>query len=318
MAQVRAKFPQLMAMGQSKIYFDSLDNALKQSDYPKVFHEKTSDNEYEQEMEMAGLSALQEKPENSPSAYNEMIQGGSKRYIHLTYSLAIRTSKELMDDDKYGLVKKGPALLARSAAFTQEMIAWYVFNNGFTSNVTTVDGLTLFNSEHPLIGGVPATNLAPGSANVIYASGTYPNRPATDIDFSVAGLQLATNHAARMVDNQGFPIRMRWKHLVTPPELRFLVREVLGSSGKPYVADNTINSLLPEDYKNIEVPWFNAAASWFLIADKEDHSLVVYHRERPKTTFDDDFDSDALKQKIRFRMSSGATRWQGCWGTQGP
>ena len=318
MAQVRAKFPQLMAMGQSKIYFDALDSQLKQSDYPKVFHEKTSDNEYEQEMEMAGLSALQEKPENAPSAYNEMIQGGTKRYIHLTYSLAIRTSKELMDDDKYGLVKKGPTLLARSAAFTQEMIAWYTLNNGFTTNVTTVDGLTLFNSQHPLIGGIPATNLAPGSANVIYASGTWPNRPSTDIDLSVAGLQLATNHAARMVDNQGFPIRLRWKFLVTPPELRFIVREILGSSGKPYTADNTINSLLPEDYKHMEIPWLTAAASWFLIADKEDHSLVVYHRERPKTTFDDDFDTDALKQKIRLRMSAGATRWQGVWGTAGP
>jgi hypothetical protein len=318
MAQVRAKFPQLMQLGQSKIYFDSLDAALKQSDYPKIFHEKMSDNEYEQEMEMAGLSALQEKPENAPSAYSEMTQGGTKRYIHLIYSLAIRTSKELMDDDKYGLVKKGPVLLARSAAFTQEMIAWYTFNNGFTTNVTTVDGNSLFYSQHPLIGGTPATNLAPGSANVIYASGTWPNRPSTDIDFSVAGLQLATNHAARMVDNQGFPIRLRWKYLITPPELRFLVREVLGSSGKPYVSDNTINSLTPEDYKNMEIPWLNSAGSWFMAAEKEDQTLVVYHREKPKTTFDDDFDSDALKQKIRFRMSAGATRWQGLWGTQGP
>ena len=318
MAQVRAKFPQLMVLGQSKIYFDALDAALKQSDYPKVFHEKTSDNEFEQEMEMAGLSALQEKPENTPSAYNEMIQGGTKRYIHLTYSLAIRTSKELMDDDKYGLVKKGPVLLARSAAFVQEMIAWYTFNNGFTSNVTSVDGNPLFYANHPLLGGTPTTNLAPGAANVIYSSGTWPNRPSTDIDFSVAGLQLATNHAARMVDNQGFPIRLRWMYLVTPPELRFLVREVLGSSGKPYVADNTINSLLPEDYKNIEVPWLNSASAWFMCADKEDQTLRVYHRERPKTLFDDDFDSDALKQKTRLRMSAGATRWQGVWGTSGP
>ena len=160
--------------------------------------------------------------------------------------------------------------------------------------------------------------MAPGSANVIYASGTWPNRPSTDIDFSVAGLQLATNHAARMVDNQGFPIRLRWKYVITPPELRFLVREVLGSSGKPYTADNTINSLLPEDYKHMEIPWLNAAASWYMAAEKEDQTLVVYHREKPKTTFDDDFDSDALKQKIRLRMSAGATRWQGVWGTQGP
>ena len=318
MAQVRAKFPQLMQTGMKKIWFDAMQYQLKSSRYPEVFHEETSDSQYEQEMEMAGISALQEKPEDSPTAYTEMIQGPSKRFIHLTYSLGIRTSKELMDDDKYGLVKKGPVLLARSAAFTEEMIAWNVFNLGFTSAVTTGDGLSLFNNQHPLLGGAAATNLAPGASNVISLAGTWPNRPSTDIDFSVAGLQLATNHAARMIDNQGFPINLRWKYLITPPELRFLVREILGSPGKSYTADNTINSLLPEDYKNLEIPWLTSPSAWFLAAEKEDHTLRVYHRERAKTDFDDDFDSDALKQKTRLRISAGSTRWQGVWGTSGP
>ena len=318
MAQVRAKFPQLMQTGMKKIWFDAMQYQLKSSRYPEVFHEETSDSQYEQEMEMAGISALQEKPEDSPTAYTEMIQGPSKRFIHLTYSLGIRTSKELMDDDKYGLVKKGPVLLARSAAFTEEMIAWNVFNLGFTSAVTTGDGLSLFNNQHPLLGGAAATNLAPGASNVISLSGTWPNRPSTDIDFSVAGLQLATNHAARMIDNQGFPINLRWKYLITPPELRFLVREILGSPGKAFTADNTINSLLPEDYKNLEIPWLNSPSAWFLVAEKQDHSLTVIHREKPTTSFDDDFDTDAIKQKTRLRMAAACPRWQGVFGTQGP
>jgi hypothetical protein len=319
MPQVRAKFPQLMQSGLKKIYFDSLDSQLKASDYPKVFNEMDSDNEYEQELEMAGITALQEKPEDASTAYTEMKQGGTKRFIHLTYSLGMRTSKELYDDDKYGLVgKKGPTLLARSSAFTQEMIAWNVFNQGFSSSVTTFDGNPLFYNQHALIGGAGATLLAPGVAGVISAQGTYPNRPSVDMDFSVAALQLATNHAARMIDNMGFPIRLRWSNLVTPPELRFLVREILGSSGQPYTNDNTINSLLPEDYKNIEVPWLNSPSAWFLVATKTEHSLRVYHRERPHTDFDDDFDTDAIKQKTRMRTSAGASRWQGVWGTQGP
>ena len=248
-----------------------------------------------------------------------MKQGGTKRFVHLTYSLGIRTSRELYDDDKYGLTgKKGPQLLARSAAFTQEMVAWNVFNMGFTSSVQSVDGNPLFFNQHPLLGGAAATNLAPGAAGVISLAGTWPNRPAVDVDFSVAGLQLATNHAARMIDNMGFPIRLRWENLITPPELRFLVREILGSPGKPYTSDNTINSLLPEDYKNLEIPWLNSPSNWYLVAAKTDHSMRVYHRERPSTDFDDDFDTDAIKQKTRLRMSAGATRWQGVWGTQGP
>lgn len=318
MPQVRAKFPQLMQPGLKKIYNDSLDYELKASDFPKVFHEENSTREYEQWLEMAGFGALQEKPENSSTAYVEMIQGASKRLQPLTYSLGVRTSKELWDDDQYGQVKKGPTLLSRSSAFTAEMVAWNVFNLGFTSAVTTFDGNPLFYNQHRLLGGAAATNMAPGAAGVISAAGTWPNRPVSDIDFSVAGLQLATNHAARMVDNMGFPIRLKWETLITPPELRFLVREILGSSGKPYTADNTINSLLAEDYKNLEVPWLNSPSAWFLTARKEDHTLLVLHRERPNTDFDDDFDTDAIKQKTRMRMTAGCPRWQGVWGTSGP
>lgn len=319
MPQVRRKFAQLMQPGLRKIYSDFLDSSLKASDYPKVFNEMDSDSQYEQFLEMAGISALQEKPEDASTAYVEMKQGASKRIEPLTYSLGMRTSKELYDDDKYGLVgKKGPTLLARSAAFTQEMIAWNVFNLGFTSAVTTFDGNPLFYNQHALLGGAQATQLAPGAAGVISAAGTWPNRPPVDIDFSVAGLQLATNYAARMVDNMGFPIRLKWQHLITPPELRFLVREILGSPGKPYTGDNTINSLLPEDYKNLEVPWLNSPSAWFLVAEKQDHSLTVIHREKPSTDFDDDFDTDAIKQKTRLRMAAACPRWQGVFGTQGP
>ena len=318
MPQVRPKFPQLMQPGLKKIYFDSLDKSMKSSMYPSVFNEENSTREYEQYLEMAGISALREKPEDASTEYVEMKQGASKRLKPLTYSLGIRTSKELWEDDQYNLVKKGPTLLSRSSSFTLEMIAWNVLNLGFTSAVTTFDGNPLFFNQHTLLGGAAATTMAPGAAGVVSLAGTWPNRPTVDIDISVAGLQLATNHAARMIDNMGYPIRLRWETLITPPELRFIVREILGSSGKPYTADNTINALLPEDYKNLEVPWLNSPSSWYLVAAKSDHALTVLHRERPSTDFDDDFDTDAIKQKTRCRATAGSPQWQGVWGTQGP
>jgi hypothetical protein len=318
MPQVRAKFPQLMQPGLRKIYNDSLDYEMKASMYPAVFHEVNTTREYEQELEMAGIAALQEKPENSATFYTEMKQGATKRFTPLTYSLGIRTSKELWDDDQYGVMKKGPKLLSRSSNFTAELIAWNVFNLGFTSAVTTFDGNPLFYNQHNLLGGAAATNIAPGAAGVISAAGTWPNRPSSDIDFSIAGLQLATNHAARMIDQLGFPIGLKWITLITPPELRFLVREILGSPGRPYTSDNTINSLIPEDYKNLESPWLNSPSAWFLVAEKKDHAMTVWHREKANTDFDDDFDTDAIKQKTRMRMTAGSARWQGVWGTQGP
>jgi len=318
MTQVRSAFAQLMAPGLKTIYDDATTFEQKAKSYPVVFNVETSKSEYEQVLEMAALGPLQEKPENTPTAYNDMIQGASKRVIHLTYSLGIRTSKELKDDDKYGLIMTGPKALARSTRFTEEVVAWNIINQGFSTNVTTFDGKTLFNNQHNLLGGAGATNIGPGVSNVISAAGTYPNRPATDIDLSMAGIQLAVNQANRMVDNLGFPVNIRFKNLIIPPELIFIARELLGSPGKPYSSDNEINALLAEEIKFMSTPYLTSGSAWFLTAEKKDTALTVYMREGSNTKFDDDFDTDAIKQKTRMRMSAFCPRWQGIWGSQGP
>lgn len=318
MSQVRGQFAQLMAPGLKKIYDDATVYEQTQKMYPSLFNVETSDSEFEQDLEMAALPPLQEKPENSSTAYNDMIQGGSKRAIHLTYSLGVRTSRELWDDDKYGLIKMGPRALSRSTRFTQEVIAWNILNQGFSSNITTFDGNPLFYNQHALLGGISATEVAPGSSNVISAAGTYPNRPAVDIDLSVAGLQLATNYANRMIDNQGMLINQKFKFLVIPPELIFIAREILGSPAAPYTSDNQINSILAEDYTFMSVPYLSSGGAWFLFTDKKYHSLTVFDREKPSTDFDDDFDTDAIKQKTRMRMSAFCPRWQGTFGTNAP
>jgi hypothetical protein len=318
MSQVRGMFPQLMKPGLKKIYDDASQFEQRAEEYSMIFNTESSSDAYEQEAEFSALGPLQEKPENSATNYNDMVEGGTKRYVHLTYSLGVRTSKELWDDEKYGLIKQGPRALARSTRFTKEVVAWYTFNQGFSNSVQTIDGLSLFNTQHTLLGGASATNLGPGLSGVVYAPGTYPNRPSPDVDFSLAGIQLMTNHANRMVDNQGFPINMRFKHIIIPPELIFIAREILGSPGKPYTSDNEINSIIPEDYSFMVSHYLNSSSTWFGAADKSEHTARFYTRESPKTTFDDDFDTDAIKQKTRMRISAGVTRWQGLWGSVGP
>jgi hypothetical protein len=105
--------------------------------------------------------------------------------------------------------------------------------------------------------------------------------------------------------------------LVIPPELKFIARELLGSSGKPGSSDNDINSLLGEDLSFMVCHYTTSQGAWFMLADKQYHYLKVFMRQAPKDTFDDDFDTDAIKQKVTMRMSAGATDWLGTWGTNG-
>jgi hypothetical protein len=315
--QVRGAYPKLLAPGLHKIYVDALETEQRAEEYQAVFNVKTSTSEYEQDLKMAGFGPLQEKPENTPVAYTAMIQGGDKRYIHLTYALAVRTSKELWQDAKYGVINQAPKALARSIRYTKEIVSWNIFNQGFSNNVTTTDGLSLFNNQHPLLGGVAATNTWAALPNLISAAGTFPNRPATDIDLSFTGVQLATTQFERLVDSQGLPINLKPKMVIIAPENRFLARELFSSSGKPATDTNDINSLLGEDLSYMVCHYLTNAGPWFMVTDKKNHSLTVFMRQNPEDEFDEDFDTGAMKQKTTMRMSAGATDWLGTWGSNG-
>lgn len=317
MTMVRGQYAQLMAPGARKVFTQWMDTLQRELEYPAVFHVETSTKAYEDELEFAGTPAAPEKPENAPVAYTQIRQGGTFRFIHLTYALAARVSYELYDDDQYGLIKQIPRALARSMRFTEEMVAWNVFNQGF-STVKSIDGVSLFNNQHPLLGGPAATNLAPGLSAIISAAGTYPNRPAVDLDLSFAAIQLMTNQFERSVDGMGMPIVLKPESILIAPANRFLARELLGSPGKPGTATNEINSLLGEDLGYSVCHYLTSDTAWFALGKKADHKLKFYRREGISTDMDDDFDTDALKQKTRTRFSVGPANWINTWGSNGP
>lgn len=317
MTMVRGQYAQLMAPGVKANFVEFLDTLQRESEYDKVFNIENTTKAFEDEVQYAGTGPMPEKTEGAAVSYTSAIQGGTKRYIPLTYALAARASFELMDDDQYGIIKQIPKAIARSARFTEEMVPWNVFNQGFTNTVST-DGVSLFNNQHPLLGGANATNVGPGLSNVISASGTYPNRPATDMDLSFTALQLMSQQFERLVDSQGLPITLKPKKLLLPPEQKFIARELLGSPGKPYTADNEINALLGEDLTYMIVHYFTSASAWFAVTEKEGHQLKFIRRKPIDTDYDDDFDTRSVKMMSWMRFAAGVTHWIGTWGSNGP
>lgn len=313
----RQEFWQTLAPGARKnfIEFDALN--YRGNYYSKFLNVETSDKAYEDAIHFAGLPPMPEKTENSPVAYFDLIQGGTKRYVNLTYGMGVRYSLELSQDDLYGVIKKSPEAITRAYSFTKEMTAANVLNLGFTST-TTDDGVSLFNNQHPLLGGVAATNILPGASNVISAAGTYPNRPSVDADLSFTALQLMITQFERMPDARGLPVSVRAKTLVIPPELQFIAKELLGSSGQPYTADNQINSLLDLDLGYTINNYLTSASAWFVVADKSQHRMRMFERQAMEQEMDDDFDTLAIKHIGFGRFSVGADTWIGTWGSNGP
>jgi phage major head subunit gpT-like protein len=317
MTMVRGQFSQLQAPGLHGEFVHWTDTLQREEEFSHILHVEPSDKSFEDEVEFAGLPPMPEKPEGESTIYQDAIQGGTKRYINFTYALGVRSSFELYEDDQYGIIMQVPKAIARSAHFTKEQNAWNLFNLGFTTQITA-DGVSLFNNQHPLLGGTAATTIGPGLSNIISAAGTYPNRPATDVDLSFTAIQLMVNQFERLVDSQGLPISIKPRYLIIPPELKWIAREILGSPHKPYTADNEINALIKEDLQYFISHYLVSQSAWYAVTEKEGHWLKFLVRKELDEDFSDDFDTFSIKQLSRMRFSYGATSWMGTWGSNGP
>ena len=319
MSMVRNQFFQAMSSDVAHNFIEFLDLKQRTKLYPEIFNVKQSKKAYEDAVHYAGFGPALAKGEGQPVYYDNAFQGGTRRYIHQTYGLGMRLSYELMEDDQTGMFEQAPRALVQSHIFAQEMTAANTFNLGFSSTGTlTDDGVSLFNNQHPLLGGTQAINIAPGASNFSTAAGTYPNRPQTDADLSFTSLQYLTMLYQRMPDARGLPRQTKPKHLGIPPELEFIGIELLGSAGKPYTSDNEINALVSQGFQYYTWNYLPSASAWYLHGDKDEHRLMFFERDAIWGDFDRDFDQQALKFIAISRYSAGADTWIGTAASNGP
>lgn len=313
----RGNWAQLMAPGLKAIFAHFLALKMREEEWSHIFNQETSENAYEDEMEIGDIGPMPVKEEAEAVTFTELQQGGIKRVYHTAYALGVRSSWELYEDAKYNIINQIPKALVRSEMFTKEINTWNVLNLGFTTT-TTIDGVTLFNTQHPLLGGSQATSIGPGVSSYIGAAGTWPNKPFVDVDLSITALQLAINQFERMITSSGLPMMIKPRTLLIPPELKWIAREILGSAHKPYTADNEINSILNEDLKYFVYHWSTSLSNWFLLPAKEDHTLKHYTRKAAFDRFSDDEETFSVRQIRAMRFSAACINWLGLWGSNGP
>jgi hypothetical protein len=313
----RANFPPLLAPGLRHIFVQFFDLKQRAAQYTHYLNEMSSEDAYEIDYELSGTGPMPEMPEGTRPLSDGIIQGGTKKYVHLQYGMLSQVTRQLIADDKYGIIREMPKSHARSALFAREAVSASIFNLG-GSTLLTNTGISLFNTAQPLIGGTEATGFAPGISNIISSAGTYPNRPSPDSDFSFTAVQQGINIFTRMPDGRGIPVHVQPRWVIHPPELRWIVREVLGSPGKPGTADNELNSLLADKLEGLELNYLTSQSAWFMIAEKEGHQMKYYEREALAAQTDDDFQTQVLLFLSTQRFSVGATTFYGTYGSYGP
>lgn len=240
------------------------------------------------------------KTEGAAVTYEDLGSGFDATFQADTYELAFRTSKEALDDEQEEVVSDAARALGSSMNYTYDVDHANIFNNGFSSTTGSPDGVALFSTSHPLIGG-----------------GTAANRPATDGDLSVAQLRVALNDIANTRDDAGKLLHWRPKVLLVGYNQKWLAMELLGSELRADTADNAINAFKDDGLTVVATPYLTDSNAFFLMAEPSRHNVRTYWRERPNVLHDWDFETSSMKVKIRARWKRGWSDWRGIYGTSG-
>ena len=265
--------------------------------YTDVFHMADSSRAFEEKTGISGFEQFAVKDEADAVDYDKLLQLFDKRYKHLTYAKGFQISMEAMDDDIDGAISDAAPALARVARNSIETEAFSDFNNGF-GTVTTPDGSALFANAHALVGGGTFDNLISGDL----AQGTLEN---------------AINIYDDMRDDRNQLIELAPAILLYPPELRWLVHELLKSQLRSDTANNAANALNQIGIRTVMSKYLTGDDDWFVLSESSTHRLMFYWRMEPVSDHTLDFDTSNMKTKMTMRFSHGPADWRGLVGGQG-
>ena len=272
-------------------------------EHKEIYETETSERSFEEETKLSGFSAAPVKNEGAAIAYDNAQEAYTARYNHETIAMGFSITEEAMEDNLYdSLSARYTKSLARAMAYTKQIKAASILNNGFSSGVTYGDGQALFSTAHPLTSG-----------------GVNSNRPATNADLNETSLEAAVIQIAAWTDERGLLIAAKPRKLIVPPALQFVATRLLETSLRVGTTDNDINALknngsIPEGYTINH--FLTDTNGWFLTTDVP-NGLKHFVRVPLATSMDTDFDTGNNRYKARERYSFGVSDPLGMFGSPG-
>jgi hypothetical protein len=235
MATFRGLLPETLEPFVNTIYFKTLKQIKLL--YPEIFANKPTGLAFVDEFSVAGLGRFVQKPEGTPAAFSDPVQGDRRRTLVLTWALGFRVTMEMREDEQHGIVAKMPADLAESARDSQDRLAWGLINVAFTAADDTAntclpegDGTrrSLFDTGH-----VPLRN--PGA--------TQTNRLNPGVALGTAGMETAlTIFRTQQGEEERF-VNVEPNKLLIHPDNEFVAVQLLDSDKEVNTAENQVNAV---------------------------------------------------------------------------
>ena len=301
MAISRAQLLKELVPGLKALY--GLEYKTYAEEHKEIFETETSERSFEEEVKLSGFSAAPVKNEGSAMAYDNAQEAFTSRYNHETIALGFSLTEEAIEDNLYdSLASRYTKALARAMAYTKQIKAASVLNNGFSSSYPGGDGVSLFNANHPLVSG-----------------GVNSNVPSVGVDLNETSLEAAIIQISQWTDERGLLIAAKARKLVVPTQLQFVATRLLQTELRVATADNDLNAVkamgaVPEGYTVNH--YLTDPNAWFIKTDVP-NGLKHFVRTPMSTGMDGDFDTGNVRYKARERYSFGWSDPLGMWGSSG-
>ena len=303
MAISRAQLLKELLPGLNALF--GMEYARYGEEHKEIYETETSERSFEEETKLSGFSAAPVKNEGNAIAYDNAQEAWTARYNHETIAQGFSITEEAVEDNLYdSLSSRYTKALARSMAYTKQVKAAAILNNGFTNSAQYYggDGVPLFSTAHPLVSG-----------------GTNSNTPSTQTDLNETSLEAAVIQIAGWTDERGLLIAAKPRKLIVPPNLMFVATRLLETELRTATNNNDVNAIksmgsIPEGFRVNH--FLTDTNAWFLCTDVP-NGMKHFVRTPLQNSMDGDFDTGNVRYKARERYSFGWSDPLGMFGSSG-
>tara|TARA_R100001443_G_scaffold91022_2_gene97627 strand:+ start:757 stop:1695 length:939 start_codon:yes stop_codon:yes gene_type:complete len=282
------------------------------SEHAEIYETENSDRSFEEEVKLSGFGQAPVKNEGAAMTYDSAQESFTARYNHETIALGFAITEEAMEDNLYdSLSSRYTKALARAMAYTKQVKAAFLLNNGFTNAFQSGDGVNLFTAVGDGVAG--------GDGHPLVSGGKNSNRPVTAADLNETSLEAAIIDISGYTDERGLLVAGRARKLIVPSNLMFVAQRILATDLRPNTADNDINAIkslgvVPQGYSVNH--YLTDTNAWFLLTDIP-NGLKHFVRTPLETGMDGDFDTGNVRYRARERYSFGVSDPLGIYGSPG-
>lgn len=298
----------------TKIFGNSLDKdidkeffdeyALAPSEFAKVFHVQSAPaGDHYTWSELSPLGQLREISEGGQVEFDLPEAGHKVTKYYRIFGLGFQITAPMYKDDLTGNWKQMPRKLAKSAGQKPDIVAFDVFNNGFTSE-TSADGQYIFDVDH--------TTLKSGD--------TIANEPATAGSLSETTLQAGFEYFDGLVDEAGNPLNIQPNKLLVPIEQKYAAQKLMKNVGAIGTANNDLNVVSPtngivNDYMLHVSRYLTSSTAWFLLSPE--HMFTFMWKDQAALSSTDDFSTNNALFKVWMRFAAFCLDYKGGYGNPG-